>query len=214
LNSLVSINTSLNNKQARLESGTNIETINGESLLGAGNIEISSSPASKNEIIVNPKTSESYVSSSGSSVKSLDLSNNYIIASSSGFTNSYIYLDATVLDRYSKTNQYTECKILWDDTDGVELSIGTCGLCSKFYSDNYLSGYAAEASNDMVDSNIYIPEAITKANTAGSKIEITIRSYGQISRSSKTYNNYPISGGYIVGTGLAHKHYITWQKLN
>lgn len=39
-NSFTSINQSLNSKQQQLESGSNIKTINNESLLGAGNISI------------------------------------------------------------------------------------------------------------------------------------------------------------------------------
>ncbi len=170
------------------------------------------------KISINPKTTGKYsFPSSADLTNSLDLSSNYIIANTDGFTDSIIYLDATILNNYSKTNRYEECKILWDDTNGVNLEIGTQGIYNFIMNDSRLSSHVLTVPNDMVDNNIYIPEAITKTNTAGSKIEITIRSYGQESKSSKTYNNYPEYGSndYIVGTGgLSHKHYITWQKVS
>jgi len=51
LSSQSDLNTALNGKQATLVSGTNIKTINGNSVLGSGNLVIGSTPTTSNVLI-------------------------------------------------------------------------------------------------------------------------------------------------------------------
>ncbi len=140
----------------------------------------------------------------------------YIIANPSVYSTSYIYLDAMELNNYSSSTSgiYSECKIYWQGGYGLDLEIGTTGLVTFFKNMyGFSDDDAHDAAQDMITNNIRIPQAITKANTAG-PIEITIRTYGQEARSSSPYSSYYYyDDGYIIGTGLVCKHIITWQKV-
>ena len=73
---LSNLATNLNNKQARLISGTNIKTINGQSVLGNGNIEISDATTVKltgDQTVAGVKTFSSNIVGNITGSASLDL---------------------------------------------------------------------------------------------------------------------------------------------
>lgn len=110
---------SLDNKQATLVSGTNIKTVNGESILGSGNISISAGTVELIEVV------NSLGTASASTMNKL-----YLVAESSAQTHDAYEIYVTVRTGTSGSYSYA-----WEKVDTARIDLSNYALKSDVSSE-------------------------------------------------------------------------------
>lgn len=143
LSNQTDLQTALNAKQATLVSGTNIKTVNGNSLVGSGNLTISS----------NPRTLASLIGSNliGTSNQ---ISTSYKIAGSTLIANNTIYINGLLTKTAGSTSSTSRIYINTSNTLTGATQIATlAGMTGANYHQRYIRSFYFDGTH----LNIYSP---------------------------------------------------------